>query len=212
MIVSIDIAKMQYLFFLKAMNKVELEYFLIYLNYIIFLWMWELNHKESWVSKNWCFWTMVLEKTFESSLDCEEIQPVHPKGNQSWIFIARTDAEAETPILWPPDAKNWLLGKDSDAGKDWRQKEKGTTEDEMAGWHHWLYGHEFEQAMGVGGGHGGLACCSPWSHKESDMTEQLNQTDHDIWFLSWSLMSWAGKLPLYDSTYDKNEMHWIKRV
>ena len=155
---------------------------------------------------------MVLEKTLASPLDCKEIQPVHSKGDLSWVFIGRTDAKAETPILWPPHAEGWLIGKDPDSGRDWRQEEKGTTEDEMAGWHHWLYGHEFEQAMGVGGGHGGLACCSPWSHKESDMTEQLNQTDHDIWFLSWSLMSWAGKLPLYDSTYDKNEMHWIKRV
>ena len=135
MIVSIDIAKMQYLFFLKAMNKVELEYFLIYLNYIIFLWMWELNHKESWVSKNWCFWTMVLEKTFESSLDCEEIQPVHPKGNQSWVFTGRTDDKAETPVFWLRDVKSWLIGKDPEARKDWRHEEKGTTEDER-----WLNG------------------------------------------------------------------------
>ena len=116
-------------------------------------WMWELDHKESWVSsiqKNWCFWTVVLEKMLESPLDCKEIQPVHPKGNQSWIFIGRTDAKAETPILWPPDAKNWLTGKGPDAGKDWRQEEKGTTEDKMVGWHHWLGGHEFEQVLGVG--------------------------------------------------------------
>ena len=102
------------------------------------------THKESWVPKNWCFWTLVLEKTLESPLDCEEIQPVHPKGNQSWIFIGRADAEAKTPILWPPDAKSWLIGKDPDAGKNWRQEEKGTTEDEMVGWHHHLEGHEFE--------------------------------------------------------------------
>ena len=108
------------------------------------VWMWELDYKDSWVPKNWCFWTVVLEKTLESPLDSKEIQPFHPKGNQSWIFIGRTDAEAETPILWPPDAKNWLIGKDPDAGKDWRQEEKGTTEDEMAGWHHQLDGHEFE--------------------------------------------------------------------
>ena len=108
------------------------------------VWMWELDYKESWVLKNWCFWTVVLEKTLESPLDCKEIQPVHPKGNQSWIFIGRTDAEAETTILWPPDAKNWLIGKDPDAGKDWRQEEKGTSEDEMVGWHHRLYGHKFE--------------------------------------------------------------------
>ena len=108
------------------------------------VWMWELDHKESWVPKNWCFWTVVLEKTLESPLDCKEIQPVHPKGDQSWIFIGRTDAEAETPILWSPDVKNWLIGKDSDAGKDWRQEEKGMTEDEMVGWHHQLNGHGFE--------------------------------------------------------------------
>ena len=106
--------------------------------------MWELDYKESWAPKNWCFWTVVLEKTLESPLDCMEIQPVHPKRNQSWIFIGRTDAEAETPILWPPDAKSWLIGKDPDAGKEWRQEEKGTTEDEMAGLYHWLNGHEFE--------------------------------------------------------------------
>ena len=107
------------------------------------VWMWELDHKESWVLKNWCFWTVVLEKTLESLLDCKEVQPVHPKGDQSWIFIGRTDAEAETPIFWPPDAQNWLIGKDSGAGRDWGQEEKGTTEDEMAGWHHRLDGHEF---------------------------------------------------------------------
>ena len=105
--------------------------------------MWELDYKESWAPKNCCFWTMVLEKTLESPLDCKEIQPVRPKGNQSWIFIGRTDADAETPILWPPDVKSWLIGKDPDAGKDWRQEEKGTTEDEMAGWHHRLNGYEF---------------------------------------------------------------------
>ena len=108
------------------------------------VWMWQLHYKEGWAQKNWCFWTVVLEKTLESPLNSKEIQPVHPKGNQSWIFIGKTDAEAETPVLWPPDAKNWLIGKDPDAGKDWRQEEKGTTEDEMFGWHHWLNGHEFE--------------------------------------------------------------------
>ena len=118
--------------------------------------MYGCDYKESWVLKNWCFWTMVLEKTLESLLDCKEIQPVHPKGNQVWIFIGRTDAEAETPILWPPDAKNWLIGKDPDAGKDWRQKEKGAAEDEMVGWHHLLNGHDFEQALGVGDGQGSL--------------------------------------------------------
>ena len=107
------------------------------------VWMWELGYKESWALKNWCFWTVVLEKTLESPLHCKEIQPVHPKGNQSWVFIGRTDVEAETPILWPPDAKSWLFWKDSDIGKDWRQEEKEKTEDEMVGWHHWLNGHEF---------------------------------------------------------------------
>ena len=108
------------------------------------IWMWELDSEESWVPKNWCFWTVLLEKTLESPLDCKEIQPTHPKGDQSWVFIGRTDAEAETPILWPPHVKSWLIGKDPDAGRDWGQEEKGTTEDEMAGWHHWLDGHEFE--------------------------------------------------------------------
>ena len=133
--------------------------------------MWELDYKESWALKNWCFWTVVLEKTLESPLDCKEI---NPKENQSWIFTGRTDAEAETPILWPPDAKSWLIRKDPDAGKDRRQAEKGITEDEMVGWHHWLDGHEFEQAPGVGDGQGSLACCSPWGLKESDMIEWLN--------------------------------------
>ena len=108
------------------------------------VWMWELDYKESWVLKNWCFWTVVLEKTLDSLLDCKEIQPVHPKGNQSWMFIGRTDVEAETPILWSPDAKSWLIWKDPDAGKDWRQEEKGMTEDEMVGWHHRFNGHESE--------------------------------------------------------------------
>ena len=105
------------------------------------VWMWELDYKEGWVPKNWCFWTVVLEKTLESPLDCKEVQPVHPTGDQSWVFIGRTDAEAETPMLWPPDAKSWLIGKDPDAGRDWGQEEKGMTEDEMVGWHHWLDGH-----------------------------------------------------------------------
>ena len=136
--------------------------------------MWELDHKEGWAPKNWCFWTVVLEKTLESPLDCKEIQPVNPKGNQSWIFIGRTDAEAEAPILWPPDVKSWLIWKDPDDEKDWRQEEKGTTEDEIVGWHHQLNGHEFEQALGDAEGQGSLACCSPCGHKESDRTEWLN--------------------------------------
>ena len=108
------------------------------------VWIWELDYKESWVPKNWCFWTIVLEKTLESLLDCKEIQPVHPKGDQSWVFIGKNDAKAETPILWPPHVKNWLIGKDSDAGRDWGQEEKGTIKVEMAGWHHRLNGHEFQ--------------------------------------------------------------------
>ena len=135
------------------------------------VWMWELDYKESWVPKNWWFWTVVLEKTLECPLDCKKSHPVNPKGNQSWIFIGRTDAEANTPILWPPDVKNWLIWKDPDAGKDWRWEEKGTTEDEMVGWHHLLDGHEFEWAPGVGGGQGGLACCRLWGRKELDTTE-----------------------------------------
>ena len=155
--------------------------------------MWELDHKESWAPKNWCFWTVVLEKTLESPLDCKEIQPVHPKRNHSWIFIGRTDAEAEAPILWPPDAKSWLIRKDPDSGQDWRQEGKGMTEDEMVGWHHWLNGHEFEQAPGVGDGQGSLACWGPWGYKESDMTERLNWTDPltDELFTSYCL-TWNG--------------------
>ena len=141
------------------------------------VWMWELDYKESWELKNWCFWTVVLEKTLESPLDCKEIQPVHPKGDQSWVFIGRTDAKAETPILWPPHVKSWLIGKDSDAGRDWGQEEKGTTEDEMAGWHHWLNGRESEWTLGVGDGQGDLACWDSWGHKESDTTERLNWTE-----------------------------------
>ena len=142
----------------------------------------ELDCEESWVPKNWCFWTVVLKWTLESPLDCKEIQPVHLKGVQSWVFIGRTDAEAETPILWPPDAKSWLIGKDPDAGRDWGQEEEGTTEDEMAGWHHRLNGHVFEQTPGVGDGQGGLVCCDSWGRKESDTTEQLNWTDYTLTF------------------------------
>ena len=137
--------------------------------------MWELDHKE--VPKNSCFKTVVLEKTLESPLDCKKFKPVHPEGNQSWIFIGRTDAEAETPILWPPDAKSWLIGKDPGAGKDWRQEEKRMTEDEMVGCHHWLDGHEFEQALEVVDGHWKLTCCNPWGCRGSDTTERLNWTE-----------------------------------
>ena len=138
------------------------------------VWMWELGHKVSWALKNLFFWTVVLEKTLESPLNFKEIQPVHPKGNQPWIFIGRTHAEAEAPILWPPDVKNWLFRKDSDAGKDWGLEEKGTKEDEMVGWHHRLNGHAFDQALRVGDGQGSLVWCSPWGCKELDTTERLN--------------------------------------
>ena len=130
------------------------------------VWIWELDQKEGWVPKNWCFWTVVLEKTLERPLDCKEIKLANPKRNQSWIFIGKSDVGAEAPILWPPDAISWFTGKDPDAGKDWRQEEKGMKEDEMAGWHHRLDGHEFEQALGVGDGQGRLVCCSPWGFKE----------------------------------------------
>ena len=137
--------------------------------------MWEMGHKEGWALKNWCFWTVVLEKTLESPLDCKEIKPINPKGNQSWIFIGRTDAEA--PILWPPDVKSWLIRKDPDARKEKRQEVRGTTEDEMVVWHYQLDGHEFEQAPGDGEGPGSLACCSPWGCEQSDMTERLNNNN-----------------------------------
>ena len=127
--------------------------------------MWELDHKEGWAPKNWYFWTVGLENILESPLDYMDINPVNPKENQSWIFIERTDAEAETPVLWPPDAKNWLTGKDPGAGKDGGQEERGMTEGEMVGWHHWLDGREFEQSPGVDEGQGSLACCSPWGRK-----------------------------------------------
>ena len=146
------------------------------------VWMWELDCEESWAPKNWCFWTVVLEKTLESPLDCKEIQPVHPKGDQSWVFIGMTDFEAEIPIIWPTDAKSWLIFKVPDAGNNWGQEEKGMTEDEMVGWHHWLNGYEFGWTERVSNGQGGLACCSSWGCKEWDMTEQLNWTE---WWWWW---------------------------
>ena len=146
------------------------------------IWMWELDYKESWVPKNWCFWTVVLKKTVESPLDCKEIQPVHPKGSQSWLFTGRMDAEAEIPILWLPD-ENWSIGKDPNAGKDWRWEEKGMTEDKMVGWHHQLNGREFEQAPVVSDGRGRLACCIPQGCKELDMTEWRKWTE-----LNWKKM------------------------
>ena len=180
--------------------------------------MWELDYKESWALKNWCFWTVVLEKSLESPLDSKEIQPVHRKENQSWIFIGRTYTESETPIFWPPDAKNWLIWKDPDDGKDWRQEEKGTTEDEMVGWHHWLNGHGFGWTPGVGDEQGGLACCDSWGCKESDTTEQLNCTE---WW-KWKLLSpvWLFVTPIDCNTPDlpihhqlpeltQTHVHWV---
>ena len=144
------------------------------------VWMRELDCEEGWALKNWCFWTVVLEKTLESPLDCKEVQPVHPKGDQPCVFIGRTDAEAETPILWPPHAKSWLIGKDPDAGKDWGQEEKGTTEDEMVGWHHQLDGHGFGWTPGVGDGQGGLVCCGKSWTWLSDWTElKVTQPESD---------------------------------
>ena len=154
--------------------------------------MWELDHKESWAPKNWCFQTVVLEKTLESPLHCKEIQPVHPKGDQFCVFIGRTDAEAETPVPWSPDAKKWLIGKDPEAGKDWRWEEMGMTQHEMVGWHHQLNGHGFGWTPGVGDGQEGLACCSPRGRKELNTTEQLNWNkkselcrNNNLYWLFW---------------------------
>jgi len=171
--------------------------------------MWELDSKESWKLKNWCFWTVVLEKTLESPLNCKEIQPVHPKRDQSLVFIGRTDVEAEIPILWPPDAKNWLTGKDPDAGKDWGREEKGMTEDEMVVWHHRLNGHGFGWTPGVGDGQGGLACCDSWGRKESDTTEWLNWTE-----LSWNSVhknnQWFFSLsPFWMHMIPKGKKVWV---
>ena len=152
------------------------------------VWTWGSDHKKGWTPKNWCFWTVVLKETLGSPLDYKEIKLVIPKGNQSWISIGRTDAEAEAPIIWSPDAKNWLIGKNTHARKDWRQ-EKGKTEDEMIWWHHCLDGHEFVQAPGVGDGQGILACCSPLGCKNSETTEEMNWTE---------LMKMAGPIYQYD--------------
>ena len=149
-----------------------------------YVWLWELDCEESWVLKNWCFWTVVLEKTPESPLDCKEIQPVHSKGDQSWVFFGRNDAKAETPVLWPSHAKCWLIGKDHDAGKDLGQEEKGTAEDEMAGWHHRLDGHEFEWIPGVGNGQEGLVCCKSWGARVGhDWATELNWKDAVILYM-----------------------------
>ena len=165
--------------------------------------MWELDHKVGWMSKNWWLWNVMLENTLESPFDCKEIKPINPKENHSWMSIRMTAAEAETPILWPPHVKSWLIGKDSDAGWDLGQEEKGTTEDEMAGWHHWLNGREFEWTPEVGDRQIGLACCDSWGRKESDKTEWLNWTELNklvvfycsLWVqthdLIWKLPHWS---------------------
>ena len=150
--------------------------------------MWELDCEESWAPKNWCFWTVVLDKTLESPLNCKEIHPVLSKGDQPWVFLGRNDAKAETLILWPPHATSWFIGKDSDAGRDWGQEEKGTTEDEMAGWHHRLDGREFEWILEDGDGQGGLACWDSWGHKESDTPERLNWAVCPVLLWVW----WIG--------------------
>ena len=171
------------------------------------VWMWELDYKESWELKNWCFWTVALEKTLESPLDCKEIQTVHPKGNQSWIFIGRTDAEAKTPILWLPDAQNWLIGKDPDGGKDWRQEEKRITEDGIVGWHHWLNGHEFEQVPEVGDGQGSLGCCSPWVHRVGhDWVIELNWESCDV--CTKKPFTCKGILMMFTNVKGTCKKHW----
>ena len=150
--------------------------------------MWELDPNKGWVLKNWCFQTVVLEKTLESPLDFKEIQPVSPKGNQSWIFIGRTDADTEASVLWPPNTKSQFISKDPNAGKDWSQEEKRMTEDKMVWWHHRLNGHEFEQALGDGEGQGNQVCYSPWGFKESDTTEQLNNdNNHTFIYMAYPL-------------------------
>ena len=144
--------------------------------------MWELDCEESWVLKNWCFWTMVLEKTLDSPLDSKEIQLVHSEGEQPWDFFGSNDAKAETPVLWSPHVKCWLIGKDSDAGRDWGQEQKEMTEDEMTGWHRRLNGHEFEWTLGFGDGQRGLVCCNSWGHSRTDWVTELKWTELSIIF------------------------------
>ena len=155
-----------------------------------YVWMWALDHKEGWAPKNWCFWTVVLEKTLESPLDCKESQPVPPKGDQSWVFIGRTDVEAETLILWPPDVKNWLTGKDPDAGKEWGQEEKGMTEDETVGWHHWLNGHGFEQAWEMVKDREAWRAAVHGVTKSETKQQQQTVITH-FWFLNTVHLSWS---------------------
>ena len=161
------------------------------------IWMRELDHKEGWMLKNWCFQIVVVENTLESPLESKEMKPVNPKGNQPWIFIGRRDAEAEAPILWPPDVKSRLIGKDPDSGKDWGQEEKRATEDEMVGWHHRLNRYKFEQTLGDGEGQGSLACCSLWGCKESDTTEQLNNHHYHPPGRTERPGTWQGSIASY---------------
>ena len=164
----------------------------------------KLDYKESWAPKNGCLWTVVLEKTLESPLDCREIQSVHSEGDQPWDFFGRNDAKAETPTLWPPDGKSWLIWKDPDAGKDWRWEEKEKTEDVMVGWHHQLNEHEFGLTPGVGDGQGGLVCCNSWGHKVSDMTEWLNCTDTSVSLLLSAIQGYRyplSKFHIYALVY-----------
>ena len=164
-----------------------------------------MDLKESWIPKNWCFCIVVLGNTLESLLDCKEIKLVYHKGKQAWVFIGRTDAEAEAPIFWLPDLKNWLIGKDYDAGKDWRQEEKGTTEDKTMGCHHWFNGHEFEQALRDSEGQGSLMCCSPWGYKELDLTEWLSSSKQH----SGDHRSFRSSVP---GTGDKDQMHFFSCI
>ena len=170
--------------------------------------MWELDYKESWVLKNWCFWTVMLKKTLESLLDCKEIKPVHSKGNSPEHSLEGLVLNLKLPILWPPDAKTWLIGKNPDAGKDWRQEEKGMIENEMVGWHHWLDGHEFEQAPGVGDGQGGLVCCSPWDCKKVDTTERLNWWWQYIGITSFHFKN--DRCNCYETHLDQSENNSLK--
>ena len=178
--------------------------------------MWELDCEEGWTPKNWCFWTVVLEKTLESPLDCKEIQLVHSEWDQPWDLFGRNDAKAETPVLWPPHAKSWLIGKDSDAGRDWGQEEEGTTEDEMAGWHHWLHGRESQWTLGVGDGQGGLACFDSRGHKESDTIERLIWSDLMVPLIFWgiSILFSIAAAPVYipNSAWSFSFLHILSNI
>ena len=167
----------------------------------------ELDHKEQWTPNNWCFQTVVLKKTLENPFDCKESQPVHPKGNQSWRFIGRTDAKVETTVLWPPDVMSWLIGKDPGAGKDWGQKEKGLTEDKMIGWHHRLNGHEFEQIQGNSEGQGNLGCCGPWGCQELYVTKPLKNSSKQIVPSRWTVGLHQAQL-FCPVSYLRSEENW----